>query len=201
MAEEVLLKLARGARGAIVVTRVTDTGQDKLRLHELFPDPVTGEQKSTRGFHFRLEELGAVGALFIAVHRNMEAVAEKARAGAEEKKPAPKPEPRPEPPPVEVLPKAAGAVFVGTREVAKRGGTCVVCGDPVVPLEVYLWSDERRAGAHLRCGREQQSAQPRRSTAGAAAKQRELPGARRQPQDDSVGAVSDEERKLAEEIF
>jgi hypothetical protein len=208
MANEVMLKLPRGNRGAIVIERVTEMGQDKVRLYELFPDPVTGEQKSTRGFHFKLEELTATGALFTAVARNIEAIKEKARAASPTPSaaPSPAPAPAPVPPPVaapvEVLPKAATA-FVGTREVAKRGGTCVVCGDPVVAMETYLWSDQRRAGAHVRCGREQQPAAPKRTvtTSASAPKQRELPGTRRQPQDSNVGAVSEEERRLAEEVF
>jgi hypothetical protein len=31
--------------------------------------------------------------------------------------------------------------------------------------------------------------------------QREIPGAQRQPQDDNVGAVDDDERRMAEELF
>lgn len=193
---ETLLKLARGERGAIVISRVFELGKERVRLHELYPDPITGEAKSTRGFHFKLDELAAVGALFTATARNLEAVAERARAA--EKKPDPPP---PSAAPVELLPKAAGR-FLGTREIARRGGACVVCGDPVEPGETYLWSDARRVGAHIRCGELAPRAEaPKRPPGASAPKQRELPGTRRQPQDQGVGAVSDEERRLAEEVF
>lgn len=91
-----------------------------------------------------------------------------------------------------------GSDFVGRRETARRGGVCAVCGGQVRPGEAYIWSAARKVGAHIACGRE---AAPARQARPGQSRQRELPGTRRQPQDAGIGAVSDDERRLAEETF